>query len=169
MDFNWIFAWIILPLLINFGYAKPVPVNFSVLSKKQVFKVAAAGPCANILLALILAAAFHIFRLRAVPLLGNIVLLAVLFNIVLALFNLIPIPPLDGSKMVYARLKSPKAISAYNNFARFGMFILVGFLLLGGFQLIVLPVVALLYALLGLPLPALTIEHVNMDGVGGSL
>jgi len=163
------FGTIILPLLINFGWAKPVPVNFAVLTKSQIFKVAVAGPAANILLALILAAAFHIFRLRAVPLLGNIVLLAVLFNIVLALFNLIPIPPLDGSKMVYARLKSPKAISAYNNFARFGMFILVGFLLLGGFQLIVLPVVALLYALLGLPLPALTIEHVNMDGVGGSL
>ena len=153
-----LFGTIILPLLVHFGWAKPVPVNFSILSKRQVFMVAAAGPCANILLALILAIAFHIFRLEAVPLLGNFVLLAVLFNIILAVFNLIPIPPLDGSRMVYARLKSPEAINTYRYFARFGMLILIGFLLLGGFQIIILPVVALFYTLLGLPFPALTIE-----------
>jgi hypothetical protein len=52
--------------------------------------------------------------------------------------------------MVYARLKSPEAVNAYNKFARYGMFVLIGFLLLGGFRLI-LPVIDLLYALLGLP------------------
>ena len=153
-----LFGTIILPLLVHFGWAKPVPVNFSILSKRQVFMVAAAGPCANMLLALILAIAFHLFRLAAVPLLGNFVLLAVFFNIILAVFNLIPIPPLDGSRMVYARLKSPEAINTYRYFARFGMLILIGFLLLGGFQIIILPVVALFYTLLGLPFPALTIE-----------
>ena len=153
-----LFGTIILPLLVHFGWAKPVPVNFSILSKKQIFKVAAAGPVANILLAFALTALFHLFRLRTVPLLGNFVLLAILFNIVLAVFNLIPVPPLDGSRMVFANLKSPQFIQAYSQVAQFGMLILIGFLVLGGFEKIILPVVGLLYTLLGLPLPALTIE-----------
>jgi len=161
-----LFGTIIMPLLVRFGWAKPIPVNFSILTKSQIFKVAAAGPGANMLLALILAGAFHLFRLRAIPILGNFVLLAILFNIILAVFNLIPIPPLDGSKMVYARLKSPEAINTYSNVARFGMLILIGFLLLGGFQIIILPLVAVFYALLGLPLPALTIEQAKADEVG---
>ena len=154
-----LFGTIIMPLLVKFGWAKPVPVNFSILTKSQIFKVAAAGPGANMLMVFILAGAFHLFRLRAIPMLGNFVLLAILFNIILAVFNLIPIPPLDGSKMVYARLKSPQAISIYNKLAPFGMLILVAFLFLGGFQLIILPVVAVFYGLLGLPPPALTIEQ----------
>jgi Zn-dependent protease len=148
---------IILPLIVHFGWAKPVPVNFSVLTKRQIFMVAAVGPFSNILLALTLAGAFHIYGLKALTGLGNFVLLAILFNLILAIFNLLPIPPLDGSKMVSALLKSPQAINAYNKFAQYGMFILIGFLLLGGFQLI-RPVIDLLYALLSLPaVPALTI------------
>jgi len=158
-----LFGTIILPLLIHFGWAKPVPVNFSILTKRQIFAVAAAGPLANILLALILAVLFRVFRLGAAPLLGNFVLLAILFNIILAVFNLIPVPPLDGSMMVYARLKSPNAINAYSKFARFGMLILIAFLLLGGFQIIILPLVGLFYFLLGLPLPALTIEQTKTN------
>ena len=148
---------IILPLIAHFGWAKPVPVNFSVLTKKQIFNVAAAGPLANILLASLMAGIFHTFSLDASTVLGNFVLMAIFFNLVLAVFNLLPIPPLDGSKMVYVRLKSPEAINAYNKFARYGMLILVGFLVLGGFQLI-LPLVGVLYTLLGLPLPTLTIN-----------
>ena len=156
-----LFGTIILPLLVHFGWAKPVPVNFSILTKRQIFNVAAAGPASNMLMALTLAVFFHLFRLQAVPIVGNFVLMAILFNIVLAVFNLIPIPPLDGSKMVYARLKSQKAITTYNHFARYGIFIFIGFLFLGGFQLIVMPAVALLYGLLGLPLPALIIERMS--------
>jgi len=145
---------IILPLIAHFGWAKPVPVNFAILSKGQIFKVSAAGPLSNILLASISACAFHVLHLKAFPALGNFILLAILFNLILAVFNLLPIPPLDGSKMVYAQLKSPEAINAYNKFAQYGMFILIGFLMLGGFRLI-FPVVGLLYTLLRLPLPTL--------------
>jgi len=159
-----LFGTIILPLLIHFGWAKPIPVNFTILTKRQIFAVAAAGPLSNILLALILAVLFRMFRLEAATLLGNFVLLAILFNIILAVFNLIPIPPLDGSKMVYARLKSPEAINAYSNFARFGMLILVAFILLGGFEIIILPLVGLFYSLLGLPLPVLTIDPAPRRG-----
>ena len=153
-----LFGTIILPFLVHFGWAKPIPVNFSILTKKQIFKVAAAGPFANILLSLILAGAFHIFGLEAQTVLGDFILLAILLNLILAVFNLLPIPPLDGSKMVYAKLKSQEAINAYNKFAQYGMFVLIGFLLLGGFRLM-LPVVGLLYTLLGLPLPILTINQ----------
>ena len=145
---------IILPLIVHFGWAKPVPVNFSILSRRQIFKVAAAGPAANILLVLILTGLFHLLSLAAASPLGSFILLAILFNLVLAVFNLLPIPPLDGSRMVTARLKSPEAIRAYNRFARYGLFVLIGFLVLGGFRLL-FPIVGLLYALLGLPLPAL--------------
>jgi Zn-dependent protease len=145
---------IILPLVAHFGWAKPVPVNFAILSKGQIFKVSAAGPLSNILLAFISACAFHVLHLKAFPALGNFILLAIFFNLILAVFNLLPIPPLDGSKMVYAQLKSPEAINAYNKFAQYGMFILIGFLVLGGFRLI-FPIVGLLYALLRLPLPTL--------------
>ena len=145
---------IILPLIVHFGWAKPVPVNFSILSRRQIFKVAAAGPAANILLVLILTGLFHLLSLAAASPLGSFILLAILFNLVLAVFNLLPIPPLDGSRMVAARLKSPEAIRAYNRFARYGLFVLIGFLVLGGFRLL-FPIVGLLYVLLGLPLPAL--------------
>ena len=145
---------IILPLVVHFGWAKTVPVNFAILSKRQIFKVSAAGPVSNILLALILAGVFHLFHLKAQTTLGNFVLLGILFNLILAVFNLLPIPPLDGSKMVYARLKTPAAVNAYNKFARYGMFVLIGFFVLGGLRLI-FPVVGLLYALLQLPLPTL--------------
>lgn len=149
-----VFGTIILPLLVGFGWARPVPVSFSLLNKKQIFRVAVAGPAANVLLALTLAATFHTLHLRSVPLLGNFVLLAIMFNFILAVFNLLPIPPLDGSRMVYASLKSQAAAKAYNNFASFGLFILIFFLFLGGFQHIILPVVGMLFSLLRLPLPA---------------
>jgi len=142
---------IILPLLVHFGWAKPVPVNFSVLTRNQMLKVAVAGPASNLLLAVGLAVLFHLFRLAAVPVLGFLVPFTIFSNIVLAVFNLIPIPPLDGSRIVDAKLTSPQAIAAYRNFSQYGMLILIGFLYFGGYQRIVAPVVGMLYRLLGLP------------------
>jgi Zn-dependent protease len=144
---------IIMPLLVRFGWAKPIPVNFSILTKKQIFVVAVAGPLANILLALILTVAFHLFGLGKLSPLGDLVLLAILLNIILAVFNLIPIPPLDGSRLVYALLQSPQAVNVYNRFARYGIIVFIAFLLLGGFRIIILPLAAVLYFLLGLPIP----------------
>jgi len=142
---------IIMPILISFGWAKPIPVNFSILTKRQIFFVAAAGPLANILLAFFLTGTFHLLSLEKLPLLGSFVLLAILFNIILAVFNLIPIPPLDGSRLVYTLLKSPRAINAYYKFGRFGIIALIAFLLLGGLQKVVLPLFELFCTLLELP------------------
>jgi Zn-dependent protease len=114
--------------------------------------VAAAGPLANISLVFILTVAFHLFHLSAIPLLGSFVLLAIFFNIILAVFNLIPIPPLDGSKMVYASLQSPQAINMYQKFSRFGMFVLIiGIIFLDGFERVILPLVDRFFSILGLP------------------
>ncbi|MCP4259928.1 MAG: site-2 protease family protein [Planctomycetes bacterium] len=149
-----LFGTIILPLLVRFGWAKPVPVNFSILSKRQIFMVAAAGPLANISLAFILTVAFHLLHLSANSILGSFVLLVIFFNIILAVFNLIPIPPLDGSRMVYASLKSPEAINMYRSFSRFGMLILIGFIMFGGgFGIVVSPFIRLFFNLFRLPFP----------------
>lgn len=146
-----LFGTIILPLIVHFGWAKPVPVNFAVLTRNQTLKVALAGPASNLLLAVGLTVVFHLFPWRIVPILGVFLLLAIWSNIILAVFNLIPIPPLDGSRIVDARLTSPQAIAAYRNFSQYGMLILIGFLYLGGFRIFILPVVGVLCRLLGLP------------------
>ncbi len=154
------FGTILLPLLIQFGYAKPVPVNFSVLSRLQILLVAIAGPVSNILLALVLAASYHLLGLLNVhiPLLvRGFFLMGVLINFALATFNLIPIPPLDGSRVVYASLKSPRAINIYSHFSQFGMIIIFGLVYLswsGRFNVfgrIIDPVISFVFNLLHLP------------------
>jgi Zn-dependent protease len=95
----------------GFGWAKPTPVNPMNLQygRRGEAIVAAAGPVSNLVLAV--AAAIPLRYLVAnpqlageIPLLVNILVLFVLINIVLMLFNLIPIPPLDGSKVLFAFL-----------------------------------------------------------------
>lgn len=114
------------PFLI--GWAKPVPVNpYNFVNPRQDFaKVGAAGPLANIALAVISAMMITILNLTG--LLGNFALIAgllqytVFINILLAVFNLIPIPPLDGSRILSAILPYDKAYK-YERMMRFGPFL----------------------------------------------
>jgi Zn-dependent protease len=113
-----------------FGYAKPVPVNFAALRhpKRDMIWVAGAGPAMNVLLALIsLALLFLLSGSGAVTWLHALLATSVQINLVLAVLNLLPIPPLDGSKVALGLLP-PKLAVPFWRLSRFGfLFILVIF------------------------------------------
>ena len=115
-----------------FGYAKPVPVNLRALRypRAGTILVAAAGPGMNLLLATIAALGFHIVGYIPAPgaqwLAANLKN-AFLFNIVLAIFNLLPIPPLDGGRILVGVLPGVFARSM-SRLEPYGMLILIGLL-----------------------------------------
>ncbi len=145
-----IFGSIIFPLLlwishvgVLFGWAKPVPVNPRNYRnfKRGDILVSIAGITANLLLAMActLLTVVVIYLARALPallptfgLLVQMLRYGILINLVLAFFNLIPIPPLDGSHLFYYLLP-PRLGMQYREFGRYGMFILLAvFLFLPG-------------------------------------
>ena len=125
-----------------FGWAKPVPINFRALrsQKSGMILVALAGPGANFLMAIgwVIVAIISININQ--PILLKMAGIGIFFNILLAVFNLLPIPPLDGSRVISALLPGPLAYK-YGQFEQYGFFILLGLMYVGGFQLIVLPIV----------------------------
>jgi Zn-dependent protease len=116
-----------------FGYAKPVPVNFRALRNPRIDMVwvALAGPATNIALALVAAAAFHVLPFvptSAAQWLADNLKNAVVINVVLAVFNMLPIPPLDGGRVAVGLL--PNWLAApLSRLEPFGMLILIGFLI----------------------------------------
>lgn len=141
-------------LIVGFGWAKPVPVNLENISaaqrRKGLILVSAAGVTANIICAFI---ALLLFRLTAPEPSGIAALVLSLFariNIILAAFNLIPIPPLDGSKVLMGF--APESVTrAFNQIEPYGFFIVLGLLLLGAldpvinlFQYIIVTIISVL-------------------------
>ena len=133
-----------------FGWAKPVPINFLRLGnpKKDIIWVGLAGPMANIILAIIIGT---IFRMNIAIDINLFVMLRTLgiLNLVLAVFNLIPIPPLDGSRVLLGLLPNNLARS-YARIEPFGMFILIGLLAFGLLRVIIWPIISLLAVIIGL-------------------
>lgn len=143
-----IFGTIILPglLLLSgsrflFAWAKPVPVNpqFFRNRKNGMMLVAIAGPATNLLIALVLTGILHLTGGMMPEFLASAVALAALINIVLMVFNLLPIPPLDGSRIV-ARFLRGRVLWQYMRLERYGMFIVFGLLFLGVISSILQPV-----------------------------
>lgn len=135
-----IFGTIILPAVLIFttsfifGYAKPVPVNFANLRKpkRDMFWVAAAGPAANIVMAVIAASLLHAtaimpegFSLWWQQMLS----VAVQLNIMLAVFNMLPVLPLDGGRMMVGVLPRPYAM-LFARTERYGFLVLIALILI---------------------------------------
>ena len=135
------FGTIILPALLLlmrvpflFGYAKPVPVDFARLRRprRDMIWVAAAGPGSNLVMAYL--AAILLYAAVFIPgTAGSWVFEnlknALMLNVVLAVFNLLPIPPLDGSRVVLGLLPRALAIR-YARLERYGMAIVIGLIVL---------------------------------------
>ena len=132
-----LFGTVMLPALLVlmrapflFGYAKPVPVNFGALRnpRRDMILVAAAGPAMNLLLATLAALAFHLlsfFPASVGTWIGENLKNALVLNVLLAVFNLLPLPPLDGGRIVTGVL--PRTLAArYSRLEPFGLPLLIG-------------------------------------------
>lgn len=99
-------------LVAGFGYAKPVPYDPRFLKnpRRDAVLISFAGPASNVVMAILFAIALKYFGTLLGPenLLTNFLYLTAMLNINLALFNMIPIPPLDGSQALFALLHAPK-------------------------------------------------------------
>lgn len=136
---------------VGFGWAKPVPVNYNNLNNSRlgIMAVALAGCITNILLATVAIFLMQLQVFNTNPAFATIFPIVIKINIILAAFNLIPIPPLDGSKVLMGFLPE----EAQSNLARiepYGFFIIIILLYTGILYPVIGFIQSILYGLIGL-------------------
>lgn len=128
-------------IVLGIGYAKPVPINSRYFKKpkRDMALVGVAGPIANLIMSIIFAALIKllflliqfipmtapVWTVTALSYIYQILYLGVFYNIAFAIFNLIPVPPLDGSRLLYAFLPS-KALLWFQRYEQYFMWGLLG-------------------------------------------
>ncbi len=133
----------ILLVVAGFGWAKPVPINTSYFRnrKEGVLKVSFAGPAANLFLCFV--AAFFMALMNRLGMLSDgiyrFLLWVQLYNVWFAFFNLIPVPPLDGSKIVSELLPPAAAWKFDNAVGHYGFYILIALVFTGITSMIITP------------------------------
>ena len=130
----------ILLVLTGFGWAKPVPIdpgNFPDW-RRGLITVAAAGPIANVVLAILFGLPFKLGLVAVGSPLARPLFVIVFINAVLAVFNLIPVPPLDGSKIMIGLLPGQLGL-AYARLQAYGVLILIALISFRITDLLVLP------------------------------
>ena len=121
-------------VLAGFGWGKPVPVNVYALRPGRVgmAAVAAGGPIANVLVAVAAAVAYRALEIGGVTgMVGNVAYFIVLYNLLLAVFNLLPIPPLDGYNVLLAFVP-PRTAFTIQRYAPYGVIVLLLLVFLPG-------------------------------------
>lgn len=153
-----------------FGYAKPVPVNIMRLRNPRIgmILVAAAGPGINLVMAVVAALLFHVLQFipdLAQEWMARNLLNALQINLVLAVFNMLPLPPLDGGRVAVGLLPQPLAMPLAR-LEPYGLFIIIGAIFL-------LPFLAgqiglnlnIFEWLIGIPVNYLTLLIGNLTGI----
>jgi Zn-dependent protease len=142
--------------IFGFGWAKPVPVNFSLIrdTRMGVVWVSAAGIIANLLLAFVAVLMLQLFASSLPESIELILYYLAQINIILASFNLIPIPPLDGSKIVMGFLPE-KVQYTLSRLEPYGFFIIIGLLYLGALDPVIHLFRWLILSLIRLLLPGI--------------
>ncbi|MBU1752678.1 site-2 protease family protein [bacterium] len=135
---------------VSFGWAKPVPIDFRNLChpKQDMIWISIAGPAANLSLAIGLSLLLHAGIIHEIKVGDNpLIFVAMLINLFLATFNLIPIPPLDGARILIGLLPPEKAYK-YSRLEPYGFIIVFSLLYLGIVEKIIYPVVLTLMGFL---------------------